>query len=215
MRAAAIALALILGACYPGEISNVAETDVVLTLHKDVDYAQFATYAMPDTVIDICQDIDQIECDDPIDIDHDYDEEILLQVEGRLSSYGYTRIPLDEIDESNQPSLVVLVTVFAVEQSATTCYPWWGWWGWWPGWGYYPPGWGGGYCSTSTWDKGTLAIDMIDPDEFDPDQDRVGAIWTANMSGVLSRSSSGGTDRIDRAIQQAFDQSTYLNRTGN
>jgi len=57
--------------------------------------------------------------------------------------------------------------------------------------------------SSSTW---------IDPLATDPDREIFDIQWDGILSGVLSR--SGGpidTDRIDRGIQQAFDQSPYLN----
>jgi len=207
---AAVALILTLGACYPGEISSVEDTDVVLTVHGDTDFSSYSTYAMPDTVVDVCADAEDPECDDAIDIDHSYDAQILAQVAGRMQSYGYQRVPIEQVDEANLPDVFVLVSVSAVERtSATVWWPWWGWGGWWPGWG---PGWGPGYppaVSVTRWEQGTLQITMIDPTDTDPNQEIFNVQWDATMSGVLGRSGFD-TGRIDRAIQQAFDQSPYL-----
>jgi hypothetical protein len=50
---------------------------------------------------------------------------------------------------------------------------------------------------------------LIDPTDTDPDQEIFNVQWDAILSGVLSRAEFN-TDRIDRGIQQAFAQSTYL-----
>ena len=52
---------------------------------------------------------------------------------------------------------------------------------------------------------------LIDPTDTDPDQEIFNVQWDAILSGVLSRAEAPiDTDRIDRGIQQAFDQSAYL-----
>jgi hypothetical protein len=209
-----------LGGCYPGDITSIEETDVVLTVHEDTDFSQYVTYAMPDTVIDVCENADDPECENALDIDHSYDGEILDQIAVRMEGYGYQRVPIDEVNENNLPDLFATVFVFANERTAYTFYPWWGWWGWggwWPGWG---PGWGPGYpgggVSVTRWNQGTLEIDLIDPEDTIPEEEIFNLQWTATLSGVLSRSEAPiNTDRIHRAIQQAFDQSEYLDRNGN
>jgi hypothetical protein len=207
----AVALILAFGACYPGDIASVEETDVVLTVHSGNDFSGYSTYAMPDTVVDVCENADDPECDNALDIDHSYDDQILAQIASRMQVYGYQRVPIDQVDENNLPSVFVLVTVSATERtSATVWWPWWGWGGWWPGWG---PGWGPGYpaVSVTRWNQGTLEITMIDPADTDLENEIFNVQWDATLSGVLSTANAPiNTDRIDRGIQQAFDQSTYL-----
>jgi len=209
----AVALILAFGACYPGDISSVEETDVVLNIHGDNDFASYNTYAMPDTVVDVCTGADDPECENAIDIDHSYDAEILAQIAARMQGYGYQRVPIDQVDENNLPDVFMLVSVSAVQRtSATVWWPWWGWGGWWPGWG---PGWGPGYppaVSVTRWEQGTLEMTMIDPTDTDPDQQIFNVQWDAILTGVMSRSGFN-TARVDRGIQQAFDQSTYLDTT--
>jgi hypothetical protein len=209
---AAVALIVALGACYPGDISSVEETDVVLTIHSGNDFSGYSTYAMPDTIVDVCTNVDDPECENAIDIDHSYDDQILAQVAARMQEYGYVRVPIDQVDENNLPDLFMILSVSAVERtSATVWWPWWGWGGWWPGWG---PGWGPGYppaVSVTRWNQGTLEMTLIDPTDTDPDQEIFNVQWDAILSGVLSRAEAPiDTDRIDRGIQQAFDQSVYL-----
>jgi hypothetical protein len=204
----AVALILALGACYPGDISGIEETDVVLTVHSGNDFSAYNTYAMPDTVVDVCENADDPECDNALDIDHSYDSEILEQIAARMQGYGYQRVPIDEVDENNLPDVFLLVSVSATERtSATVWWPWWGWGGWWPGWG---PGWGPS-VSVTRWNQGTLEITMIDPEDTDLEQEIFNVQWDATLSGVLSSAGAPiDTNRIDRGIQQAFDQSTYL-----
>ncbi len=210
--AAAGALIVTLAACYPGEITNVADTDIVLTVHNESDFTRFSTYAMPDTVINVCENSDDPECENALDIDHSYDAQILAQIAARMQGYGYQRIPIDQVDENNLPDLFMLVTVSATERTAASVWwPWWGWGGWWPGWG---PGWGPGYpvVSVTRWNQGSLEMTLIDPTDTDPDQQVFNVQWDGTLSGVLSRSNGPiDTNRIDRGIQQAFDQSPYLN----
>jgi len=214
----AFALVLALGACYPDEITSADETDVVLTTHGTDDFSAYSTYAMPDTVIDVCENADDPECDDALDVDHSYDAQILSQIAVRMQGYGYTRVPIDQVDGANLPDVFVLVSVFATERTAYTYYPWWPWWGWG---GYWPPGWGpgwgpgyGGSVTVTKWDQGTLEIDMIDPEDTDVEQEIFNVQWAATMSGVLNKTGFD-TARIDRAIQQAFDQSPYLGGNAN
>lgn len=208
MGLAGIALILALGACYPGDISGIEETDVVLTIHGGNDFSAYNTYAMPDTVVDVCQNADDPECENALDIDHSYDSEILTQIAARMQGYGYQRVPIDEVDENNLPDVFLLVSVSAtVRTSASVWWPWWGWGGWWPGWG---PGWGPS-VSVTRWNQGTLEMTMLDPADTDLEQEIFNVPWDATLSGVLSSSGAPiNTDLIDRGIQQAFDQSTYL-----
>jgi hypothetical protein len=197
----AVALILALGACYPGDISGIEETDVVLTVHSGSDFSAYNTYAMPDTVVDVCENADDPECENALDIDHSYDSEILEQIAARMQGYGYQRVPIDEVDENNLPDVFLLVTVSATERtSASVWWPWWGWGGWWPGWG---PGWGPGYpvASVTRWNQGTLEMTMIDPGDTVPDQEIFNVQWDATLSGVLSSANNPiDTSRIDRGI---------------
>ena len=212
VAAGTVALIAALGACYPGEITDVADTDIVLTVHNETDFTRFSNYAMPDTVLNVCENSDDPECENAIDIDHSYDAQILTQIAARMQGYGYQRIPIDQVDENNLPDLFMLVTVSATERTtASVWWPWWGWGGWWPGWG---PGWGPGYpvVSVTRWNQGTLEMTLIDPTDTDPDQQIFNVQWDGTLTGVLSSANGPiDTNRIDRGIQQAFDQSSYLN----
>ena len=74
---------------------------------------------------------------------------------------------------------------------------------WGPGWGY-PCCYSGGASSYTT---GTMFIDLVGEPAVGDSIYRVP--WTAAMNGVLS-GSTGSCTRVTRAINQAFDQSAYL-----
>ncbi len=214
-----------LTACYPGEISSVDQTDVVVTLYdEDFDYAGSRTFAIPDTVVEVCDLANDpndtpISCDEDsrIDYDHQFDQLYVDSVRASMLRLGYDEIPFEEISESNRPDVVMLAMVAVNEWTAYSYYPWYGYWGWWGGWGYYPgygPGWGGyypGYITTTKWQQGTLFVDMIDAEGVDVGQEQVPTVWSGAVNGVLSSSATSNRDRALRGIGQMFTQSAaYL-----
>jgi hypothetical protein len=121
--------------------------------------------------------------------------------------------------ETNGADLFVLPSaVGATTWVLYSYYPSYPYWGWYPGWGYYPaygPGWGWGYpeyYTATSYSTGTIFIDMVDPSAADPNTTTMPARWTAALSGLLGASSTPTSDRITRAIDQAFTQSPYLKR---
>ena len=45
---------LLFASCYPGELTNIAELDIVVTTHDDtVTFTSFATYVLLDSVVHI------------------------------------------------------------------------------------------------------------------------------------------------------------------
>jgi hypothetical protein len=201
-----------LSACYPGDgPSNVQDLDVVLTIHdEDVDFGGFATYAMPDSVVHIVGD----EGSGTIELPRDYDDLILELAADNMASAGYLR---EMNPENTGADLILLVGAVGTEKThywyGGGCY--WSCWGWWPGWGYYPPygpgyGWGyPPYVGSTTFEKGTIILTLIDP-EGDAGEDRVPVVWSGALTGVLS--GSGGNGRITYGINQMFTQSPYLGR---
>jgi hypothetical protein len=124
---------------------------------------------------------------DTLPISRGYDQDILNLVRQRIEDYGYQIEP--------DP-------------------------GWWPGWGWYPPGWGGCWYPPSggvaKYDTGTLFVDMVDPKSpFEDGEDLVIPVyWTAAMNGLLGGSAASVASRLNTNINQAFDQSSYLQVIG-
>jgi hypothetical protein len=210
-----LGLALALAACYPGEVTSVSELDTVSTLFDaNADWGSFQTYALPDTIVHIIGE-DQ----DSLPISRMFDQDILDLVRSRIEEYGYELEP-DPV--SNPPDVVFLVSVTASENwVGWVSPPWWDYWGWWPGWGYYPPawgpGWGWGYpcCGSigvARFTTGTLFVDLLDPKSPFEEDLLIPIYWTAAVNGLLTGTGPSPVmlDRITRGVNQAFDQSPYL-----
>lgn len=196
-----------LSSCYPGTIST-SEVDIVATDYDDDYFARKAplTYFLPDTIAKIGDE-------DPenIQLTRAQMDFILAQVERNFNSLGYTR--LTSVDDQNVPDVVVIVSALIVKYTSAGgggCYPGWGWGGWYP----WYPGWGWpGYCYPVyiySYDTGTLTIEMIAPDEEKPGEDVVPRVWIAGINGLLRSSTAGNQDFVKRRIDDAFDQSPYL-----
>ncbi len=201
-------LSLVLGlfACYPGGPEFIDQLDLVYTDYDDTfDFQSNVTYALPDGVIEI----DDEDPDGPPEfIEEVYSEAILDRLRANLNARGYT-----EVDEDlEDPDLVVLASAMSTTNLYwfyDPCYwCWWGpWWGPGYGWGYpwYP---GGGYVSGYT--TGTIFIQLVSTDDIVGEE--VPVAWTATINGLLQGSEQNKLGRIDNTIDQAFDQSPYLEK---
>jgi hypothetical protein len=201
-------LALVLAACYPGEVTNVQQTDLVVTVHdSSTNFGAIGTFALPDTVVQLFED-----SAGSVPLSRDFDSLMLALTVENLVARGYTR----ELDpENNGANVIVFVSMIGLENEYYVYYPGWcsggwgGWggWGWWGGcWGWYYPGWVG----SGSYETGTVIIAMMDPDKRETVADSVRAamVWTGALSGILSGTAS--ESRITSGINQAFTQSPYL-----
>jgi hypothetical protein len=193
-------LVAVLSSCYPGEISNVGETDLITTgARPEYPFAK-KTYFMPDTVFYI-----QSDSMAPDTFDHAFDSDILASVRTGLSGHGYTELP-----ESADPETADLLVLNAVAINVNVSI-----WTWWPG--YYPPYWGccyGGYpwwpvTGGTVWRSGTVVTLMKDP-SLEVVGDDGGEVWAGLMNGLAEGSEASTRSRITSGIAQAFSQSPYL-----
>ncbi|MCK4746805.1 MAG: DUF4136 domain-containing protein [Bacteroidales bacterium] len=206
-----LVLPLLIFSCYPGGPSATEDLDLVGTMYDpDFNFTEVVTYSMPDTVIHIIGENDKEE-----DVDHSFDELMLTTVKNNMDAFGYQWMELDTL---NTADVVLLISAVSTTNSGIS-YPggWWGYWGYWPGWGGYPgyPGWGPGwgygyplgYPSYFSYSTGSIFISMINPEEFDPENETIGMVWMAAMNGLLQGSKDVGAQRVEDGINQAFKQS--------
>ncbi|MFY0627359.1 MAG: DUF4136 domain-containing protein [Reichenbachiella sp.] len=192
-------LLFILVGCYPGDVITNEETDIVITHHlEEPDFSAYRTYAMPDSLI---EDPDE---DDEIII---FEDEIMEAIETNMTNLGYTRI--DHTDpNAAEPDLVLLPQRLIINHYATGgCYYCWGWNPWYPGYpGYYPP-----YPPTYviSYQSGSIIMTLIETNTNLPAEELPDAVWTGAINGILR--SSLAAERVVNLIDQAFDQSPYLN----
>jgi hypothetical protein len=201
------------GGCYPGELTNVQDADVVLTVHNEsVDFGSFQSFAMPDSVVHVSGKIG----DDLINVPRTFDDLILDLAAANMASLGYTR---ELSPETNGADLILQVAVVGVEKTEYWVYQdWWGYWGWYPGWGYYPPTYGPGwgyyypptYVGSSTFEQGTILLTLVDPNDPDTEDRTIPVVWSGAGRGLLS--GGGAEARITRGVNKMFTQSPYLGR---
>jgi hypothetical protein len=201
------ALLFALVSCYPGQPEDISQLDTVVTLYDDtVDFTSFSTYAMPDSVNHFCPDSTGQSC---IDVSRQFDQLMLQTVATNMQALGYTR----EFNPSpgNEPDVLITVAVTASKNWIVSGgYPWYPWWGWYPccwgpGWNpWYPP-----YWTASSYEVGTILITMVDVDGAA--SENIPVSWTGILNGLLGTQASATQSRIVDGINQAFDQSPYLN----
>ena len=203
--------AVLLYRCYPGGPEYTSDYNLVLTdFDEDYDFSAQDTYFMPDTVNFATnqQNIDE-------DVVRGFEQLILDEIESNMASRGYSRV--NDTTMAEAPDMLITVQVIAVNNSGVTWIPGPGWWG-----GYYPPGWGwgggggwyyppyypAGYSDTT----GTVLIHLADPDDGIQNNgtEQLPIKWFAGLDGILSSSTEANESRITYGINQAFDQSPYL-----
>ena len=211
-----LVLPLLIFSCYPDGPTVTEDLDLVGTMHDpEFDFRGADTYSMPDTVIHIIGEDGKEE-----DIDHSFDELMLLTVKTNMDALGYT---FEEFDTINPADVVLLISAVSTTNSGIIYDPgwWWGYWGYWPGWGgYYPgfgPGWGydypWGYPMYYSYSTGSVFVTMVDPGQYDPDEETIGVVWMTALNGLLQGSKSQGETRIMEGINQAFKQTEDILKT--
>jgi hypothetical protein len=202
-------LAALIYGCYPGGPEFISDYSLVVTDYdKDFSFGDKKTYFMPDTINFATnqEDIDE-------EVILGFEEIILNQIETNMSSRGYDRV---DSTAAEAPDLFIGVHVIAINNEGVAWIPGGGWWG-----GYYPPGWGWGgwggwyyppyYPVGYSYQTGTVLIHMADPNATDiPEDDDVKIVWFGGLDGLLSSVTSNNETAVINGIDQAFDQSPYL-----
>jgi hypothetical protein len=204
-RSALLASGLALGAglvaCYPDSISNTAESTLVVTENDStVDYQTNLTYAINDEVVDLA---DTLGVSNPIEITPETSAAIINAVKRNMANYRYQLITPDTA-AGVFPDVAVLVG--AVASNNWVIFRWW-WPCYWPG--CFGWGWGGG-ASASNFPVGSIVMVMGDVKNRDEAAQSIPIIWVGGINSLLSSSSSVDVNRINNTIDQAFEQSPYL-----
>jgi hypothetical protein len=206
---------------YPEDSARTEDLDSVLTLFdRATDLSDYITYALSDELLPITPDTSLIE--DPGDIlnpDPAVLQFILDQIEENMDARGYQRV-----DEPEDADLLVGGGYVVVENTGVGSYPCGGgwWWGY-PGYGWGYPGYGWGYPGYGYWypwdciytysyDVGTVLMTIFDHKNFDEDLDAFPILWLGVLRGLAG---SNDLTRVDRAVDQAFDQSPILDPSNN
>jgi hypothetical protein len=188
----------------------VDEYDVAATMYdENFDFSSRMTFTVVDTIIHLTDD----EKDDP-NFTREYDDFILGLLRDNMSNMGYDEIASP--DSTNPADLVLFVEALSSDyyQYWGYYYDYWGWYGgwyggWYPGYPWYPSyPWYPGYVSS--YSTGTLMVEMMDVQSYDPEDETVEAVWMGVVDGILTGSSSNTKARLEKQINQLFVQSEYL-----
>ena len=186
-----LSIALVMSSCYPGGTEYYEDTDVVYTDYDmEFDFQSQGVYSIPDKIVKIEGDLGEGE--EPAYVKEPYNTQMLNQIKSNMTALGWTR--------TEDPANADLV-LFPAVWTNTTVYYWYNNWCWY----YYYCGWGWGYPSTTSYTTGTLLMTLVadGQDYIEPTR-----VWTAAVNGLLS--GSFNTTRVNKAIDQAFTQSSYL-----
>jgi len=182
-----------LWSCYPDGAEYYEDTDVVYTNYDDkYDFKSKGTYSIPDKIVKITGEL--ADGEDPEFVKEPYNTQVLQKIQSNMTALGYTKV--------TDPATADLV-LFPAVWTNTTVYYYYDYWCW-----YYPYycGWGWGYPSVTSYTTGTLLMTLVaDGEEFVQPTN----VWTSAANGLMS----GYYDvtRVNKAIDQAFKQSPYLN----
>jgi hypothetical protein len=188
-----VALLFLMAGCYPDGAEYYEDTDVVYTNYNDkYDFNSKGTYSIPDKIVKITGELKDGE--DPEFVKEPYNTQILQKIKSNMTALGYTKV--------TDPATADLVLFPAIWTNTTITY-YYDYWCW-----YYPYycGWGWGYPTVSSYTTGTLLMTLVaDGEEFVQSTN----VWTAAANGLLS--GYYDVNRVNKAIDQAFKQSPYLN----
>ena len=203
------ALALMAVACHkePYPQDGDMEYLVYTAPAKDVNFANFQTFDMADSVLVIGQS------EKPQYSASNNALALIQQYRTNMEKLGYIYTP-----SNPDADLGIQLTYVVKTQRYVQYYDdpyWWldypgywpsGYWGNWTGW-YYP------YPVTYTYTTNALITDMVDLTGEEREGAKLEIVWSNYIGGPAGSSVSNDVERMKAAIDQAFAQSPYLSRT--
>lgn len=204
------ALSISFSGCYPDGPDYVDELDIVYTNYDPLfDFKAVNTFALPDSVV-IINGSDFRErngVDKPEFVTAPYATVILNTLRDNLVKRGWF-----EVDKNENPDVIFLPSVTNTAY-IFYYYDWyyWNWWypGWQAGWGWYYPGYYYPIYRTG-YHSGTLFIQMTDSKNSTVNFN-ISVPWSVEINGLMQGSVTSIKIRLKNTIDQAFDQSPYLN----
>ena len=171
---------------------------------KDVDFKQFQTYYLPDSIL-IIGDKDKTEYWNDANAQRIIDTYVF-----NMDNRGFLRVTEREnADLGLQVSYVKNTYVYT-----DNAYPewWWGYPGYWdaPYWGNWGGGWYYPYAVSYSYSTGSFLTEALNLNAAQGQNAKLPIIWSAYMSGILSGSTDTNVELATKAVSQAFAQSPYL-----
>lgn len=177
---------------------------VYTSYDKSADFKLFSTYYLPDSIL-IIGDKNQSE------YWKDNEAQSILNAYAlNMDSRGYVRVAdREEADLGLQVSYIKNTYVYT-----DYGYPewWWGYPGYWdvPYWGNWGGGWYYPYVVNYSYSTGSFLAELLNLDAVQGQNEKLPILWTGYMSGMLSGSTEVNINLAIQAVDQAFNQSSYL-----
>ena len=195
--------ALCLGSCFKEPNLDKLDYELVVATDYDVsgDFSAYQSYFISDTLINISSNPN-----DSIIVGAEA-RFIVDKIKREMNARGF-----QFVSRVDNPDLGILGSVVKDRNFDQVCYGWWwgypgyypgGWWGY-PGYGYNYP-----YCSYYQYNTGSLNIEMFDLKNVSSN-DNINVLWNSISFGVLSSYEQTNLDRAATSIEQAFEQSPYI-----
>ncbi|MFW6257248.1 MAG: DUF4136 domain-containing protein [Prolixibacteraceae bacterium] len=218
-------VAVSLSSCYPDEIDETDDLDVVVTQYdEDFNFDTKQYYLLPDTVTVITDNESYEKSQQELALD----ATILDEIDDQMQEAGYMKLaPADTSDATKMQQAVIMLasrsTVAYTNYYFDYYYSGRRYWNWYYGFDYYYPGyyynyhypWGYPATYSYSYAVGTVIIEMVDPiNPFTVDEDNrevsYEVRWLAILNGLAEMSYENTEKRVTAGIIQAFNQSPYL-----
>ncbi len=187
---------------YPGGDTRTEQLDVVVTQYDlNADFSTMKTYAVSDSVKPISSDPNS----PPSFIISDEMSNVVIQtVKANMAGYGWTLV-----DTSMKPDLVIDLSATVTRN--TNVY------GSYPGYGWGYPGYGWGYpwypyyTTVTSYEVGSFVLVGLDFKNIDHTNQTIPVLWHGLAQGPIINNVDDPLSRVQRDIDQVFEQSPYLN----
>ena len=202
-------LAILATACHKEPTPQDADNELLVytSPSKDVTFTSYKTFDLVDSLLIIGQS------DKPVYSQSDNALALIQQVRTNMEKLGYIYTP------SNPDADLGIQMTYIIKTERYVKYyndPYWwldypGYWpsGFWGNWtGFYYP-----YPVSYTYTTNALIVDMVDLTTEEKADEPLEVIWTSYIGGPASVYADDNVARIKVAIDQAFAQSPYLDRT--
>jgi hypothetical protein len=197
------AMVVLLTQCYPEGPDYIDQYDLVYSNYDpDYDFTARKTFAMPDKILKIDDDLINGTGINYVNIA--YSSLMLAKIRQNMLDNGW-----NEVGIADRPD--VLIAPSAFELTTYYYYDWGYYYDWWYG-GYYPGGgWYYPYPVVEGYSTGSLVVAMVDPNDISAN-DKARVTWVFVINGLLEGSTSNFNARMTKGINQAFEQSQYLKK---
>ena len=184
---------------------NIDDLDITVSAAEPgIDFSQYKTFAIPDSVyiIEYDEQGNQIDTFALTKLD----KVALNQVNEEMSKLGYTKV-----DTSQNPDVGIFISRISESHSEVGftpgyCSDWGGgYWGY-PGYGWCYPSYGYEY----EYKTGSVIVDMIDMSSINQEENTFTVVWHMLSNGYLSGDTPPTERRVKNNISRGFEQSQYL-----